>query len=70
MIIKDSKLYDVLKWLGRCVIPGLGAFYLLLSKLWGLPCGPEISGTAAGLTVFINTILGISNKNYEEAGNE
>lgn len=66
MIIKNTKLYDILKWLGRCVIPGLGALYFALSEIWNLPCGSEITATASAITVFLNLILGISNTNYEK----
>lgn len=60
----SNKLYDVLKWVGRYLLPALGALYFALAEIWKLPLGAEICATCSALTVALNTLLGISSENY------
>ena len=45
MIIKNDKLYDILKWVVTVVLPALTALWLGLSKVWGFPYAEEIGAT-------------------------
>ena len=49
-MIMSNKLYDVLKAIGRYV----------------LPYGTEISATIMAVDVFLNAVLGISSYNYNK----
>lgn len=64
MIFKNSKIYDILKWIASVVLPALSALYLGLSEIWGLPYGKEISATIMLLVAFLCTLLGISSIKY------
>lgn len=60
-----NKVYDTLKWIVQYLLPGLAALYFGLSKIWPLPVPEQIVGTIVTVTVFLGTILGISNLRYK-----
>lgn len=60
----NDKLYDVLAWIGKIVLPALAVLYATLADTWGLPCSNEVSTTIMALDVFLNALLGISTANY------
>lgn len=60
----SNKMYDVLTWVGKIVLPALAVFYGTLGKTWGLPYVVEIPETIMAIDLFLNTILGISNAEY------
>lgn len=64
MIFKNSKVYDIVKWLCGVALPALGAFYFALASIWGLPYAEQIVGTIAALTAFGDALLGISSIQY------
>lgn len=66
MLIKNSKIYDVLKWIALIFLPALGALYFGLSQIWGLPYGEEIVGTITLIDTFLGALIGISNINYNK----
>ncbi len=67
----NDKLYDILCWIGRIVIPSLAVLYTTLGDIWGLPYTSEIPATIMGLDVFLNALLGISsNTYYKEKANQ
>ena len=67
-MVFSNTVYDKLKWIGRYLLPGLTTLWLAVSKAWGLPYTTEIGATLGALTVFLNTILGVSNHNYDGEG--
>lgn len=71
MTIKNSKVYDTLKYIARYVLPALTTLYVGLSEVWHFPYTVEVSATLTAVITFINILLGISNENYaKEKGNE
>lgn len=67
----NDKLYDILCWIGRIVMPSLAVLYTTLGDIWGLPYTSEIPATIMGLDVFLNALLGISaNTYYKEKANQ
>ena len=66
MIFKNSKIYDILKWIALVTLPALATLYLGLAKVWGLPYGPEISATIMLIDTFLGTLLGISSIKYSK----
>ena len=66
-----DKLYDILCWVGRIVLPALAVLYTTLGDIWGLPYTSEIPATIMGVDVFLNALLGISaNTYYKEKANQ
>lgn len=64
MIFRNSKLYDVLKWVTTVALPACTAFYLALSSIWGWNYSEEIGASLTALTAFCAAILGISSIQY------
>lgn len=64
----SNKVYDVIKWIAQYLLPALGTLYFALSKVWNLPYGEEIVGTLSAIDIFLGTLLGISNHNYQGDG--
>lgn len=59
--------YDVLKWIGRVVLPAIAVLYATLGNIWNLPYIDEIPTTITALDLFLNTLLGISSENYNKS---
>lgn len=70
MIFKNSKLYDVLKWVALVALDAFGIAYESLSQVWNLPYGDEVMKTCTIISVLLGTLIGVSsykyNKNDEE----
>lgn len=66
MIFKDSKVYDILKWIALVVLPAIGTLYFALSGIWGFPYGEQIVGTITAVDTFLGAVLGISSINYNK----
>ena len=66
MIIKNSKVYDILKWIALVFLPALGTLYFALSGIWKLPYGEEVVGTITAIDTFLGALIGISNINYNK----
>lgn len=63
-MVLNNKVYDVLKWIGRVVLPALAVLYGTLGKTWGLPFIEQIPTTIMAFDLFLNSILGIASENY------
>ena len=66
MIFKNSKTYDVLKYIALIVLPAVATLYFALSSIWGLPYGEQIVGTITAIDTFLGALLQISNNKYNE----
>ena len=64
MIFKNSKLYDVLKWLSLVALNAFGVAYNALADVWGLPYGQAVQTTCAIISVLIGTLIGVSGHKY------
>lgn len=64
MIFKDSKVYDVLKWITMVGLPALTMLWLALANIWGFPYAEAIGATLAAITTFMGALLGISSVQY------
>lgn len=67
MIIKNSKLYDVLKWIAQLFLPALGTLYAGLAGIWGFPYGEEVMRSILAVDTFLGAILGLSNAQYKKS---
>lgn len=70
MIFKNSKLYDVLKYLALVVFDALGFAYSELADVWGLPYGVQIYKTCTIVSIFVGTVIGISSHQYNKIRKE
>jgi hypothetical protein len=61
----SSKIYDILKYVGRIVLPAIATLYATIAKIWNLPYMAEIPATIMAIDVFLNAILEISSANYK-----
>lgn len=62
-----TRTYDILKYIGRIILPACGTLYGALAGIWNLPYGEAIVATISAVALFLNAILQIdSNKNYIE----
>lgn len=66
MIIKNSKLYDILKYISLIFLDACGVLYKGLAEVWNLPYGNEVMTTCTLLSIFIGTLIGISSYNYNK----
>ena len=67
MIIKNNKIYDVLKFIALILLPAFGSMYFGIAAIWGLPCSEEVVGTIVVVDTFLGAILGISTEQYNKA---
>lgn len=66
MIFKNSKVYDVLKYLALIVFNAIGVFYKGLAEIWNLPYGNQIALTCSALALFVGTLIGVSSYKYNK----
>lgn len=64
MLIKNSKVYDYLKFLAQVFLPAAGAAYFSLAGVWGLPAADQVVGTIVIVDTFLGTVLQISGSQY------
>ena len=61
----SNKAYDIINKIQR-FLPALGAFYLVLVEVWGLPYGNEINKTVVALATLIAVFLEIMTAKWNE----
>ena len=66
MIFKNNKVYDVLKYLALVVFDAIGVAYKGIAEVWNLPYSKEIMQTCVIVSIFIGTLIGISNYKYNK----
>ena len=66
MIFKNSKVYDVLKYLALVAFDACGLAYEQLAEVWNLPYGTEVMRTFVIASTFIGALIGISNIRYNK----
>ena len=57
MGIKNSKVYDALKYIQRIALPACAALYAALGGIWGFPYVEAIVGTISAVDVFMGALL-------------
>ncbi len=60
----SNKTYDILKWIALTALPAVEVLWLALGKIWGFPYVVEIGATIAAVDVFLGTLLGVNNIQY------
>lgn len=64
MIFKNSKVYDVLKWVALTGLYGLGILIAGLGQIWKIPYTTQIVATIDLVGVVLGIWLGISSIKY------
>lgn len=62
----SNKVYDILKWIALIVLPAIATLYAAIASIWGLPYGEHVGGTVSAISVFLGTVLQISNIQYKK----
>ena len=62
----SDKVYDILKWIVKVVIPALTTAYVGLSSIWGWPYADAIAKTSAVVCTLLGALLGISTAQYNK----
>ena len=60
----SNKTYDTLKWIALTALPAIEVLWLALGKIWNFPYVVEIGATIAAVDVFLGTLLGVNNIQY------
>lgn len=63
-MIKNPKVYDVLKYATQLLLPSAAALYAALATVWGWGYVDEVVGTIAASVTFLSTVLGINSAVY------
>lgn len=66
MVFKNSKVYDVLKWICLIVVPALNILITTLCALYGWTWGGIVNGTIDAVAVFVGSILGFGANKYKK----
>lgn len=61
-----NSTYDLLRWIADLFLPALGTLYFALGQIWGFPYCEEIVGSITAVVAFLDVVLGISKKSYNE----
>ena len=61
----SDRTFNFIRFLCEVLVPAIGALYFGLSKIWGLPYGPEVTGTCSCVAIFLGALIGISRATYE-----
>lgn len=69
MLIKNNKLYDVLKWIVITVSPAVIALITGLGLLYKFDTA-IITGTISLVTTFVGTLIGVSAVQYAKEQNK
>lgn len=66
--VLSPKVYELAKWFVLIFLPAFSALYFGLSAIWNLPATEQVVGTCAVVALFLGSILGISNRNFQRQG--
>lgn len=63
-MIKNSKVYDVLKYVQRIALPALSALILSLGNIFIWEDSVTVAGVIAALDLFLGSLLETENKRW------
>lgn len=67
-LVLSSGAYNAIKWFVLIFLPAASTLYSGAALLFNLPFVAQVVGALALLAVFLGTILGISNSNFQKGG--
>lgn len=69
MIFKNSKVYDVLRYIAEVALPALTTLYGVIGATLNIPYTQEAITIAIAVDACLGTMIGISNYQYKKALN-
>ena len=60
----SNKVYDILKWIALVVFPAIATLFSVISMIWGIPYGEQITSTIIAIDTALGAILGVSSVKY------
>ena len=66
----SNSTYDKLKFVVQIFLPATGSLYFGLDQIWGLGAAEEVVGSISLITLFLGSLLGLSNLSYKQGGGE
>ena len=60
----SNKVFDILAYIQRIVLPALATLWASLGKIWGFPLVTEITATICAVDLFMGALLKISTNQY------
>lgn len=66
----SDRTYDVITKAATLILPLIGALYLGLGQIWGLPAVEQVVGTVAVLNVFAGGLSAVAKKMYDVSGDK
>lgn len=67
MIFKNSKVYDILKFIALIVLPAAATLYSTVGNIWGFPFPSEIAATIMAIDTFMGAVLKVSSDKFKGA---
>lgn len=67
MLIKNDKLYNILKYVALIFLDAVGVAYESLANVWSLPFGDEVMKTCTILSILLGTLIGVSSYSYNKS---
>lgn len=67
MLIKNDKLYNILKYVALIFLDALGVAYESLANVWSLPFGDEVMKTCTILSILLGSLIGVSSYSYNKS---
>ena len=62
----SNKVFDILAYIQRIVLPALATLWASLGKIWGWPLVTEITATICAVDLFMGALLKISTNQYNK----
>ena len=70
MIFKNSKVYDVLKWIALVFFPAFTMFMEVVLKTLAVPYATEAVTIIAALGTFLGALVGVRSMKYAKEQNK
>lgn len=67
-LVLPAQWYEGFKWLTIIFLPAFSTLYFGMGKIWNLPEVENVVGSIVVLELFLGSILGVSNRNYNNQG--
>lgn len=64
-----NKIFNFLRFMAETGITAIGAFYLTIAGIWGLPFGDEISQTLIAVSTLLGIFVGVKRLVYNYKNN-
>lgn len=67
LLIKNTKVYDTLKYIAQILLPALGVLYYGLAQTWNFPEPDKVVASVVALDTFLGVLLHLSSTAYDKS---